>query len=44
MSPNKFNSQKIIEGDKTHDFDKWSRDGKMDRTETEEILKNWRKL
>lgn len=44
VSPNKFNSQKIIEGDKTHDFDKWSRDGKMDRTETEEILKNWRKL
>tara|TARA_A100001011_G_scaffold393110_2_gene482181 strand:- start:1460 stop:2191 length:732 start_codon:yes stop_codon:yes gene_type:complete len=44
VSPNKFNDKDIVLGNKTHDFEKWSTDGKMDRKETEEILKNWRKI
>ena len=41
VSPWKFDMQNIQKGEKTADFDKWSRDGKMKRKDTEEQLKSW---
>jgi hypothetical protein len=32
---------KIEKGEKLKDFEKWSRDGKMDRKDSEKQLKTW---
>ncbi len=41
VSPHSHNQDLIVPGEKMHDFDKWSKDGKMDRSEALKQLKNW---
>lgn len=41
VSPWKFDMNNIEKGEKLKDFDKWSRDGKMDRKDAEEQIKTW---
>lgn len=43
VSPWKLNIFEQEYGEKLADFDKWTRDGKMDRTDAEEQLKKWNK-
>lgn len=41
VSPYKHDRNKIVQGKKTHDFDSWSREGKMDRKDALEQMKDW---
>jgi hypothetical protein len=41
VSPWKFDMDDIKKGEKMKDFDKWSRDGKMNRKDAEEQIKTW---
>ncbi len=43
VSPHEHDHETIVDGSKTKDFDKWSRDGKMDRKNALEQIKNWEK-
>jgi N-acetyl sugar amidotransferase len=43
VSPWKFNNFDQEAGEKLHDFDKWTRDGKMKREDAEQQLKSWKK-
>lgn len=44
VSPYKHDQSKIIDGKKLHDFDKWSKAGKMPREEAEKQLARWKKM
>jgi len=41
VSPHKFDLKKITNGNKVHDFDKWTRVGSMDREESIIQLASW---
>ena len=41
VSPWKFDMNSIEKGEKLKDFDKWSREGKMDKKDAEEQIKKW---
>ena len=41
VSPWNFDINNIEKGEKLHDFDKWSRDGKMKREDSEKQIKTW---
>ena len=41
VSPWDFDINNIEKGEKVHDFDKWSRDGKMKREDSEKQIKTW---
>ena len=41
VSPHQHNDAAIQPGKKLHDFEQWSREGKMDRAEAEKQLKQW---
>jgi N-acetyl sugar amidotransferase len=43
VSPHEHNQDLITDGNKMHDFDKWSKDGKMDRADSLIQLENWAK-
>lgn len=43
VSPHQHQQEQILLGKKMHDFDKWSKDGKMDRTSALQQLENWQK-
>jgi N-acetyl sugar amidotransferase len=43
VSPWKFNSFQIKAGIKLPDFNEWAKTGKMERSETDRILENWKK-
>jgi N-acetyl sugar amidotransferase len=43
VSPHEHRQELIQTGEKMHDFDKWSKDGKMDRKDALEQLANWQK-
>jgi N-acetyl sugar amidotransferase len=42
VSPHTHDQELIQEGSKMHDFDQWSRDGKMDREDALKQLENWK--
>jgi hypothetical protein len=44
VSPHIHDQSKITEGKKLHDFDEWSRKGKMPRAEAEKQLSRWKKM
>ncbi|MCX6165444.1 MAG: N-acetyl sugar amidotransferase, partial [Ignavibacteriae bacterium] len=44
VSPYQHDQSKIIDGKKLHDFDKWSKGGKMPREEAEKQLSRWKKM
>jgi N-acetyl sugar amidotransferase len=44
VSPHIHDQSKITEGKKLHDFDEWSRKGKMPREEAEKQLARWKKM
>jgi len=43
VSPFEFNMNNIAIGEKTHDYDEWMKDGKMDRAESLVQLERWKK-
>ncbi len=43
VSPYKHDPAKVTQGEKTHDFDQWSREGEMPREQTEIQLERWRR-
>lgn len=43
VTPHKHDESNIVDGNKTWDFEKWQRDGKMDRKQAEIQLNSWRK-
>lgn len=44
VSPYQHDAAQVTEGEKTPDFEQWSREGQMPRTETEQQLARWRSM
>ena len=43
VSPHTHDQDSIVDGVKTKDYDKWSKDGKMDRKSAIDQIENWKK-